>query len=141
MHGSIEGRLREIFAAGAPVPLVAAYLFGSRREGREHADSDIDIGVWLGRDGAHATVAGRFQSALRLGAWVQAELRDPRVDLVVLDDAPPGLAARVATTGVLLHCADPELEHGARRDAMLRAADLLPFLRRTRQLKLDALGS
>lgn len=141
MSDALDRRLQTIFAAGPPVPLIAAYLFGSRGDGRSHAESDIDIGVWLGRDSAHASAEGRFQGGLRLGAWLQAELRDPRVDLVVLEDAPPGLAARVATTGVLVHCSDRELEHAARRDAMLRAADLLPFLRRTRRLKLDALGT
>ena len=36
--------------------------------------------------------------------------------------------------------ADAELEHAFRRDAQLRAADVAPFLRRTRRLKLEALA-
>lgn len=51
-----------------------------------------------------------------------------------MNDAPPGLAARIATTGSLLVCRDPEAEHAFRRDAQLRAADLEPFLRRAREI-------
>jgi hypothetical protein len=37
-------------------------------------------------------------------------------------------------------CSDPEADHAFRRDSQLRAADLEPFLRRARALKLEALG-
>lgn len=67
-------------------------------------------------------------------------LRVSDVDLVVLNDAPPGLAAHIATRGVLLYCADAEAEQAFRRDAQLRAADLEPFLRRTREIKLRAIA-
>ncbi len=133
-------RARAAFEAGTPVPVVAAYLFGSHAAGRAHRESDVDIGVWLPYAGPMAIAAGRFAAGARLGSWLQAELRTSQVDLVVLNDAPPGLAAAVATTGVLLHCTDSEGEHALRRDAMLRAADLAPFLRRARRLKLEALA-
>ena len=61
------------------------------------------------------------------------------VDLVVLNDAPPLLARRIVTSGRRLFCSDPEADHGFVRDVQLRAADLAPFLRRTRRLKLAAL--
>jgi predicted nucleotidyltransferase len=131
-------RIGRLFVAGSPTPVIAAYLFGSQAEERSHRESDIDIGVVFGR-GMASPVTGRFAAGARLNAWLQAELRTARIDLVVLDDAPPTFAARVATTGRLLFCADAEGEHAFRRDVQLRAADLAPFLRRTRAIKLDAL--
>ena len=119
--------------------VAAAYLFGSRAAGRAHAESDVDIGALLAWD-AFPTARARFDAGVRLAAWLIAELGHPDVDLVVLNDAPPTLARRVVTEGVPLHVADPELEHAFRRDVQLRAADLEPFLRRTRQLKREALA-
>jgi hypothetical protein len=43
------------------------------------------------------------------------------------------------TEGRRLWCADAEADHAARRTALSRAADLEPFLRRMRAIKLDTL--
>jgi hypothetical protein len=56
-----------------------------------------------------------------------------RFDLVVLNDAPPGLGRQVVR-GRRLLCFDAEADHAFVRDVQLRAADLEPFLRRTRRL-------
>lgn len=132
-------RLERLLAREAPASLAAAWIFGSHAEGRAHRDSDVDVGVLLRRDRL-PSAEGRFTEGVRLAAWLIAELRQPLVDLVVLDDAPPGLGAHVATRGRLLFVADAEREHAFRRDAMLRAADLAPFLRRARRLKLEGLS-
>ncbi|HEU4629157.1 MAG TPA: nucleotidyltransferase domain-containing protein [Gemmatimonadaceae bacterium] len=131
--------LARLLAREAPGDVAAVYVFGSHAEGRAHRESDLDVGALLRRD-RHPTARARFDAGVRLGAWLVAELRQPLVDLVVLNDAPPGLAARVVTRGVPVYVADAELEHAFRRDAQLRAADLAPSLRRTRRLKLDALA-
>ena len=60
--------------------------------------------------------------------------------MVVLNDVPPTLARRVVTTGLRVFCGDPETDHAFRRDRHLRVADLEPFLRRMRRLKLAALA-
>jgi hypothetical protein len=65
---------------------------------------------------------------------------DAPLDLVVLNEAPPGLKARVVTTGLRLYCRDAEADHAFRRDAQLRAADLEPFLRRTSVIKRQTLA-
>jgi hypothetical protein len=57
---------------------------------------------------------------------------------VVLNDAPPGLGRHVVR-GRRLVCFDTEADHAFVRDVQLRAADLEPFLQRTRRLKLQAL--
>ena len=65
-----------------------AYLFGSRARGEERPDSDWDVAVYL-RDGLSSSE--RFDQRLRL----LAELDDfGRVDVVILNDAPPLLAHR-----------------------------------------------
>lgn len=48
-------------------------------------------------------------------------------------------SVRVMTEGRRLWCADAEADHAARLTALSRAADLEPFLRRMRAIKLDAL--
>jgi predicted nucleotidyltransferase len=119
--------------------VVSAYLFGSHAEDRAHRESDVDIGVLFDRR-ALPGVRDRFESALRLSAHLQAALGTRHIDLVVLNDAPPGLGRAVVSRGRRLVCSDEEADHAFVRDAMLRAADLEPFLRRTRRLKLEALA-
>jgi hypothetical protein len=118
---------------------VSAYLFGSHSEGRARRDSDIDVGVLLDRR-ALPSVRDRFETALCLSALLQEALGTRQVDLVVLNDAPPGLGRRVVSRGRRLICSDEEADHAFVRDTQLRAADLEPFLRRTRRLKLGALA-
>ena len=119
--------------------VVSAYLFGSHAEGRAHRESDIDVGVLLDRH-ALPGVRDRFEAALRVSARLQSALGTRHVDLVVLNDAPPGLGRAVATRGRRLVCSDEEADHAFVRDALLRAADVEPFLRRARRLKLEALA-
>jgi hypothetical protein len=52
------------------------------------------------------------------------------VDVIVLNDVPPGLAARVVLEGTLLQVGDAEQVHAFTRDVQLRRADLAPFLKR-----------
>ncbi len=99
----------------------------------------MDIGVLLGRDPL-PSVKDRFEEGLRLAGILAGIIGHSRVDLVVLNDAPPGLAASVVTRGRPLCVVDLPAEHAFRRDVQLRAADLEPFLRRTRAIKLQAIG-
>lgn len=118
--------------------VAAVYLFGSYREGRSLKESDVDIGILLER-AAYETRAARFDAKLELIGVLTHALTPLQPDVVILNDAPPGLAARIATTGLLVVCRDREAEHAFRRDAQLRAADLEPFLRRARGVKLRAI--
>jgi len=119
--------------------LVSAYLFGSHAEGRAHRESDVDLGVLLDRR-AHSTREARFDERVRLTAWTIGALHRNAVDVVVLNDVPPGLARHIVTTGRRVFCRDPEVDHAFVRDVQLRTADLAPFLRRARRIKLDALA-
>ena len=133
--GSVLGRC---LGESAPRGLVSAYLFGGHAAGRAHRESDVDVAVLLAWD-VHPTVKARFDERLRLSALLGSAQRTDRIDLVVLNDVPPHLGRRIVTTGRQIFCSDPERDHAFVRDVQLRAADLEPFLSRTRQVKLDAL--
>lgn len=120
--------------------IAAIYLFGSHAEDRAHRESDVDVGVLLDYR-AYPTRAARFEVRVRLASALVAAIVPAEPDIVILNDAPPGLAARIVTRGRRLSCPAPSLEHAFRRDVQLRAADLQPFLRRTRAVKLQSLAA
>jgi predicted nucleotidyltransferase len=131
----IAEELRRRLSRESIAGLVAAYLFGSHTESRPHRESDVDLGVLLDRT-RYPTARERFEVRLALAGWVVgAQL----LDVVILNDAPPGLAARIVTEGRRIVCADAEAEHAFRRDVQLRAADVRIFLRRMAGIKLDSL--
>lgn len=134
---SVTGILTRVLD-GEAATLLSAYLFGSHAEDRAHRESDVDVGVLLSRERL-PTAAQRFEERVRLAARLGSELKCP-VDVVVLNDAPPGLGRHVVTRGVRIVCRDPEADHTFVRDVQLRAADLEPFLRRLRRVKLEALA-
>ena len=77
----------------------ATYLFGSTVTGRVRPDSDVDVAVLLTRPaGAKRSVDYR----LKLMADLGAALHRSDVDVVILNDAPPLLAHRVLSRGVLV---------------------------------------
>lgn len=80
-------------------PLVVfAFLFGSHGRGRGGATSDLDVAVYLGRSFTQADVA-----AIRTDL---ERITGKDVDLVLLNDAPPGIAW-AAMGGKLLVNKDP----------------------------------
>lgn len=134
----IGERLSRYLEKTAPAGLVSLYLFGSHAESRSHRESDVDVGVLLDRR-LFGTPRARFDERLRLIADLGDALDRNDVDVVILNDVPPGFGARIATRGLRLYCSDPEAAHAFVRDVQLRAADLVPFLRKMRELKLEAL--
>lgn len=125
--------------ADEPAGVVSAYLFGSHVEGRAHRESDLDIGILLDRR-IYPTTRDRFDARLVLGGSIGRAAGTERVDVVILNDAPPQLGRRIVTEGRRVFCADPEADLAFVRDVQLRAADLEPFLRRMRRLKLEAMA-
>jgi predicted nucleotidyltransferase len=110
MNALLAQRLAAIFAQPTTPRALVAYLFGSHAAGREHRESDIDLGVllpWLAGEGSRE----RFETRVRLSSLLQADLHAGLIDLVVLNDAPPTLVRRIVTEGLLVHCADTETEH------------------------------
>ena len=133
----VAGTIAAVLESGAVSGVVSAYLFGSEAQGRAHRESDVDVGVVLRYD-EHPTTRDRFETRLRLHTELGAALRR-EVDVIVLNDAPPLLARRVVLSGYRVFCGDADGDHGFVRDVQLRAADVEPFIRRTRRAKLSAL--
>lgn len=132
------GAIRRHFQ-GHPTPgLVSVYLFGSAARDARHRDSDLDVAVLLDRD-VHQERSTRADLRVSLSAELVAATGVNDVDLVILNDLPPGLAARIVLDGVRVVLLDDERDHCFRRDTLLRWGDLQPFLRRMAALKLEAL--
>ena len=123
----------QLAASSAGDQVISAFLFGSRVEGREHRESDVDVAVLLRPE---LDRRQRFETRVRLTSELIAALHCNEVDLVVLNDAPPLFARRIVLDGERIYCADAESDHAFRRDVQLRAADLAPFLERGRRALL-----
>ncbi|TVP59450.1 MAG: helix-turn-helix domain-containing protein [Gemmatimonadales bacterium] len=134
-----RARATAYFEDHAPAGIIAAYLHGSTARGMRHKESDVDIGVLVDRE-AHPNQTQRSALRVRLASELVAALGTNAVDVVVLNDVPPGLAARIVLDGTLLMMSDAEKVHAFQRDIQLRRADLAPFLRRTNRLKREALA-
>src|SRR5437667_11519749 len=119
----LEDALVGFFRNRRPSDVVSAYLFGSHAERRAHRESDIDVAVLLDRQ-SYPDEAARFDLRVRLIGALGSALKSNHVDLVVLNDAPPGLARAVVTRGRRVFCRDAEADHVFRRTTLLRAADL-----------------
>jgi len=115
---AVIGRLRSILESD---PRVAyALLFGSRARERAHDRSDTDVAIGL--------VPGARLSTREIGDLVsrlEAAARGP-VDLVLLDEATPGLAYRVFRDGRVLLEKDREAFVGRKARAILEYLDFKP---------------
>ena len=105
----------------AGVPHVAfALVFGSCARGTAHAGSDVDVALGFGR--------GRRPGAYEIGAIVSRleEAAGRSVDVVVLEDAPPGLAYRVFRDGVTVLVRDRSALVDRKTRAILEYLDYRP---------------
>lgn len=136
---AFRARATAYFEGHAPEGIHAAYVHGSTARGTRHDESDVDIGVLVDHE-AYPDRGRRSELRVRLASDLVAALGINEVDVVVLNDAPPGLAARIVLDGTLLTMGDAALVHAFTRDVQLRRADLAPFLRRTTRLKREALA-
>ena len=138
MTPDVVAAIGKLFESTAPQGVVSVYCFGSQASGRTHRDSDVDVGVLLDWQ-AYPDRRRRFDRRLDLSGEIGHALGRNDIDLVVLNDAPPHVARAIVTRGRRVYCRDPDIDRACVRDAQLRAADLEPFLRRTRRAKLAAI--
>jgi predicted nucleotidyltransferase len=134
----IENALTTYFDAGIHSGIVAAWLFGSFAENRAHRESDVDVGVLVDR-GVYGSAESRSKLRLELTVDLMDATGQERVDVIILNDAPPELARHIVVNGRRLFAPDAEAARAFERDAQLRAADIAPWLARMRRIKLDAL--
>ncbi len=112
-------RLRSVLEADPRVAF--AILFGSRGRGSAHDRSDTDLAVGLAR-GARLSVTeiGDLLSRLETAAG-------GRVDLVLLDEARPGLAYRVFRDGRVVFERDRAALVERKARAILEYLDFRPI--------------
>jgi predicted nucleotidyltransferase len=127
MSSTALDRLRAYFA-DAPGDVLAAYVFGSEARGEARPGSDVDVGVLLGRRPPATLLAQPYALADELQGVLGR-----RVDVVVLDTAPPDLLHRVLRDGILV--LDRDRTARIRFEVAARNAyfDLKPFLDRYRR--------
>ncbi len=96
-----------------------ALVFGSFARGTQHAHSDLDIAIGGSSCGFTAREIGDLVSRLEAASG-------QNVDLVLLDEAPPGLAFRVFRDGKILVENDPAALTSRRARAVLEYLDWKP---------------
>jgi predicted nucleotidyltransferase len=108
--------------------ILEAYLFGSSARGDAAAHSDIDVAVYLAPAvlqepppyGHQAEICARLMKALATN----------RVDVVILNEAPPLLYYRVLRDGIRLFARDLVCTTSREGRALSRYCDYVPQLRK-----------
>jgi predicted nucleotidyltransferase len=103
----------------------AVYLFGSRALSRTSALSDIDIGILLGEQ---VPPQEYFDRRLRYVGECCDMLHTDRVDVVILNDAPPLLAYEVVAPRKILVERNREHRVAFEVDRINRYLDFKPVL-------------
>jgi hypothetical protein len=98
-----------------------AIRFGSTTTGRAHRLSDVDVAIGL-RDGRGLSALEVGELAARLEAAAGRA-----VDLVLLDEAPPGLAYRIFRDGEIITVRDRPTLAARRARAILEYLDFRPI--------------
>lgn len=102
---ALQNKLHPVLARRTEVRL--GYLFGSAAQGHANALSDLDIALLV--DEAYSkTHATSFDYELSLISDLTEALHTDKIDLVLLNQAPPLLAHEVIRTGSLLFCRDEQ---------------------------------
>jgi predicted nucleotidyltransferase len=113
--------LRAVANAAESLPEIqAAFLFGSQASGRVRADSDVDIAILI--DGTSASVDARTRLRRVIEA-LAAHVAADRLDVVILNDAPPALAFQVLKGGKLAFERDRTALHRFRVRTYARHSD------------------
>lgn len=112
--------------AGALAPrdeVLEAYLFGSRALGRAQAHSDTDIAVFVAE-----RALGRmdYGYAAQLTAQLMAALGSNKIDVVILNRAPPVLYHRVLRDGRRVLARDLRATTTREGYALSRYCDFVP---------------
>ncbi len=112
----------DLSAVLAEDPRIAyALVFGSSARGTMHAGSDVDVAVGVsGPDHLDALAIGGLISRLE-------DVAGRSVDLVLLDEAPPGLAYRIFRDGRAILVRDRGALVARRAAAIIEYLDFRPF--------------
>ena len=131
MDRALDDTLAALREALEPRPeVLEAYLFGSTARGDRQEHSDVDVAVYVDRE---ATPPSSFGYAADLAADLMRALGTNRLDVVVLNDAPPLLYGRVLRDGHRLCSRDLMATTRREGQALSRYCDFVPQL-----AKIDA---
>jgi len=131
MDRALDDVLADLREALEPRPeVLEAYLFGSTARGDRQEHSDVDVAVYVDRD---AAAPGSFGYTAEVGADLMRALGTNRVDVVVLNDAPPLLYGRVLRDGQRILSRDLMATTRREGQALSRYCDFVPQL-----AKIDA---
>jgi len=121
----LVGRVRRCLE---PRPeILDAYVFGSAARGEMQPHSDIDVAVYVDDPGA---LPSRYGYAAGLTEELMRALRTDRVDVVVLNQAPPVLYHRVLRDGIRVVARDLAATTVREGRALSRYCDYVSQLRK-----------
>ena len=134
MDVAFQRKLRMVAAAVfSKHPILAAYAYGSRIQGRPRPDSDLDVGYYLFPDMSAKGLPIRQEMSMaadlseRLG--VEVDLRD-------LDDAPLELRGRVLEEGYRIYSGDDVLRVSLERTTLSFYHDYKDVFRNMHEVRL-----
>lgn len=126
MDGSVRDLTERLRAALAARPeILDGYLFGSHARGEARAHSDVDLAVFV--DPA-AVPASPYGYEAELTTALMGALGTNRIDVVVLNGAPPLLYHRVVRDGLRVLSRDLAATTTREGTALSRYCDFLPQL-------------
>ena len=126
MTGDPNKALLFYLERGAPKGILSVYVYAGGGDDGTARESDLDIAVLLDPE-HYPDRKARSQLRLRLATDLIHALRDNHVDLVILNDAPPGLGKKIVTGWPQVFCVDSDADHAFVRDVQLQAADMELF--------------
>ncbi len=122
---AVVAALREALEQRAEI--LEAYVFGSAALGTAQPHSDVDVAVYTGPP---TPPASSFGYAADLSTDLMRVLGTSRIDVVVLNHAPPLLYHRVLRDGVRIFSRDLPKTTTREGQALSRYCDFVPQLRK-----------
>ncbi len=131
-------RLHSFFLDRPELAVASLYLFSSRSLGH-HWDRILGLAI-LADPGRHPDPESRAELLTDLAPDLSRLTGEGRLDLLVLNDAPPLAGRRIVNEGRRLFSTEPALDRAYLRDVLIRAVDLEAFSRRPRRARLEAVA-
>lgn len=131
-------RLHSFFLVRPELGVASLYLFSSRSLGH-HWDRILGLAI-LADPGRHPDPESRAELLTDLAPDLSRLTGEGRLDLLVLNDAPPLAGRRIVNEGRRLFSTEPALDRAYLRDVLIRAVDLEAFSRRPRRARLEAVA-
>lgn len=121
---SLEAVLKSFFSARPEVQL--AYLFGSQATGKANRLSDVDVAVLTDPSQVKKNLPYGYKA--EIATDLMKLLKTDRVDVVLLNEAPPFLRHQVLKTGKSLRARDPSMRIQFETETLTRFLDVKPLL-------------